>query len=479
MRTGSLFGQQQGWEIPLITKGYVWSVVFEPLLFFIMWDRFTTGIGGNIGRILQCLVIIALILKYSIKPSGMRIINFLNPLYLNYVIYLCISILAGLVGVLTGAYDAMPYTANEQLSYFASLLNSSAIRPLFEYFIAIYYFVYFAVLPRYMLKTEGAVFYFFSVFKTMFIISLVIGVVDLAFDVVGIHIVPRHIVDWVHVGVRFHGLAGEPRDAFVYLYLGLAVLNLEAYIKGQPLSKFLIITVISASILTQSASGLVGCAVFLVLFSAKSLIHIMNIRRLFLSLTILTLTSILMYGFIISSEHILAYLKSTSDLWYLLESGSALPHLMMIQSSNIYPLYDLTVKARELNILPVIIGSGMGSSSAITNYYTSIANASIAIELSNPNSQLVRSLFESGIVGTYFFIMSFFYPVKQFTKRFKTKDRRRFIILILLLIGCFMGHRSSAPFIYLGIAFAVFRPMQTTFVMSGIMPNTSVGVKKK
>jgi hypothetical protein len=261
--------------------------------------------------------------------------------------------------------------------------------------------------------------------------------------------------------------------------LGLAVLNLEAYIKGQPLSKFLIITVISASILTQSASGLVGCAVFLVLFSAKSLIHIMNIRRLFLSLTILTLTSILMYGFIISSEHILAYLKSTSDLWYLLESGSALPHLMMIQSSNIYPLYDLTVKARELNILPVIIGSGMGSSSAITNYYTSIANASIAIELSNPNSQLVRSLFESGIVGTYFFIMSFFYPVKQFTKRFKTKDRRRFIILILLLIGCFMGHRSSAPFIYLGIAFAVFRPMQTTFVMSGIMPNTSVGVKKK
>jgi len=461
MRTDSLFGHQQMSKISLISKVYVWSVVFEPLLFFIIWDQWMAGIGGNISRLLQGFVIIALILKYFIKPSGLRIINFANPLYRNYGIYLGLAIFAGLVSALSGAYQvSVPYSTSEQ-SYFASLLNSPAFRPVFEYVIAIYYFIYFVVLPRYMLKTEGAVLYFFSFFKTMFIISLVVGLANLAFAVSGIHLVPRHIADWayggVYAGVRFHGLAGEPRDAFVYLFLGLAVFNLDAYIKGQSLSKFLIITVILAAVLTQSASGLIGIAVFLVLFGTYSLTHAMNVRTFSLLLAILILTPVLIYGAIGSSERFLQYLKSTSGLWYLLESGGKLPYLMMVQSINIYPLYDLTVKARELNILPIIIGSGLGSSSAINNHY-----APFAEQMLNPNSQLVRSLFESGIVGTFFLIMSFIYPVKRLTKYIATKDRFIFITLTLLLIGCFMGNRSAAPFIYLGIFLAAFAPCYET-----------------
>jgi hypothetical protein len=443
-------------KVPTISKVYVWSVVFEPLLFFIIWDRLTAGIGGNISRILQAFVIIALILKYSIKPSGLRIINFANPLYRNYSIYLGISIFAGLVSALFGGYEvSVPYSSSIQ-SYFADLLNSPAFRPLFEYFIAIYYFIYFTVLPRYMLKTEGAVLYFFSVFKTIFLISLVVGMVDIAFDVVDIHLVPRHIADWVHVGVRFHGLAGEPRDAFIYLFLGIAVLGLEAHIKGQSPSKLWIVTVISAAILTQSASGLIGIAVFLVLIVMYSLTQAINIRRFFSLLAIIILSSAFIYGAISSSERLSQYLKSMSGLWGLLESGGELPYLMMVQSSNIYPLYDLTVKARELNILPIVIGSGLGSSSAINNQYSSFAGM-----IMNPNSQLVRSLFESGIVGTYFFIMSFLYPVKQLTKHIAKKDSRTFVILTLLLIGCFMGHRTAAPFIYLGIFLAAFCPLRS------------------
>jgi len=458
MRIGSLFGHQQMSKIPLISKVYVWSVVFEPLLFFIMWDQWTAGIGGNISRILQGLVIISLILKYFIKPSGLRIINFANPLYRNYGIYLGIAIFAGLVGGLSGAYQvSVPYSTSEQ-SYFASLLNSPAFRPVFEYIIAIYYFIYFVVLPRYMLKTESAVFYFFRVFKTMFIISLVVGMVNLAFAISGIRLVPRHIADWAYGGVyaggRFHGLAGEPRDAFVYLFLGIAVINLEAYVKGQSLSKFWIVTVISAAVLTQSASGLIGIAVFCVLLGTYGLNYAMNVRTFPLLLAILILTPVLIYGSIISSERFLQYLKSTSDLWYLLESGGELPYLMLQQSTNIYPLYDLTVKARELNILPIIIGSGFGSSSAISNHYAPFAG-----QMLNPNSQLVRSLFESGVVGTFFLIMSFFYPVKQLTKYIIIKDRFIFITLTLLLIGCFMGHRNAAPFIYLGTFLAAFTPL--------------------
>jgi O-antigen ligase len=108
-----------------------------------------------------------------------------------------------------------------------------------------------------------------------------------------------------------------------------------------------------------------------------------------------------------------------------------------------------------MNILPVIFGSGLGSSAVINSLY----NPDIG-EILNPHSQLVRSLFESGIVGTFFFIMSFLYPIQQLTKYFAPKNRHNFIVLTLLLIGCFMGHRSVAPFIYLGIFIAAISPLQ-------------------
>ncbi len=34
---------------------------------------------------------------------------------------------------------------------------------------------------------------------------------------IGYEWIPRHLSDFTHVGTRFHGFAGEPRDAFVYL----------------------------------------------------------------------------------------------------------------------------------------------------------------------------------------------------------------------------------------------------------------------
>lgn len=449
-------------KISLITKAYVWSVVLEPLLFFILWDEWTTGIGGNVSRILQGLVIVALILKYFLKPSGLRMINFANPLYQNYIIYSGLAIFAGLVGAVSGAYNVSMQHVLSLQSHFASLLNSPAIRPLFEYVIMIYQFIYFVVLPRYMLKTEGAVHYFFSIFKKMFFISLVVGAVNLALAVVGIRLLPRHISDLVSgggfAGVRFHGLAGEPRDAFVYLFLGLVFFKLEAYTKGQSLSKYWIVTIISAAILTQSASGLIGIAVFLVLYTMDSLTYAVNVRRFYLLFAILIIVPVLLYGAISSSERLLEYLESMSDLWSLLESRAELPYLMLVQSPNIYPLYDLTVKARDLNILPIIIGSGLGSSSAINNLYASFAEG----QMINPNSQIVRSLFECGIIGTFFFIRSFVYPIKRLTKRIAIKDRSTFIILTWLLIGSFLGHRSAAPFIYLGIFLAVFAPCYET-----------------
>ena len=62
----------------------------------------------------------------------------------------------------------------------------------------------------------------------MFFLSLFLGAIDLLLvAITGIEFIPRHLSDMRHVGVRFHGIAGEPRDAFVHLFLGLSLLYLR------------------------------------------------------------------------------------------------------------------------------------------------------------------------------------------------------------------------------------------------------------
>lgn len=450
-------------RISLISRIYVWSVIFEPLVFFVLWHRSLIGISGNVSKLLQLIVILTLLLRFLIKSSRLKIINFTYPYYYNYGIYLIIVIFAGLVGFVSGSYEVSAPQL-EGSSWFSMVLTSPSVRPIFEYVIAIYYFIYFVVLPRHMLKTERALLYFFSVFRITFIISLIVGLVDLvALAVGGIELVPRHLDDWVHVSNRFHGLAGEPRQAFIYLFYGLAILHSEAYMRRQSFNKLWFIPVILAAIMTQSFSGLIGIIFFLALYMIYSLPRLINFRAFFLLFAVLIITSVSINVTIKRIPRNLAYVEAMTDLWYLLESKIDLPYLMRTQSKNIYPLYDLTVKARDLDVIPILIGSGLGSASAINNRYiiaSSNETGSGSSDLLNPGSQLVRLIFESGLIGTFFFITSFIYPVKKLTKNIALKNSRTFIILTLLLTGCFMSMRSAGPFIFLGVFLAQFIPLQ-------------------
>ncbi len=96
------------------------------------------------------------------------------------------------------------------------MINASNIRPFVEYIAVVYYIVYFAVIPRYILRTRAEVEYAFSRFRWMFTLSYVLGVVDvLLVRWFKIYFLPRHFSDGLSVEGRFHGLAGEPRQAFV------------------------------------------------------------------------------------------------------------------------------------------------------------------------------------------------------------------------------------------------------------------------
>jgi hypothetical protein len=360
-------------------------------------------------------------------------------------------IFAGLIGLASGAYD-LPggYQQGKTLTGFSGILNSAAIRPFFEYIISGYYIIYFAVLPKYILKTEKEIIKFFTFFKVIFFISFVIGVVDLIFAAfLHVDLVPRQIMDGINVGARYHGLAGEPRQAVPYLALGLAIFHLQHFFERKKSNNWWIIAIIIAMILTQSASGILGIIAFIGLYITFNLINLRQFLKLFfLGMLVISL----LYVAIMSSDRIKMYIESAQNLWFILESGGELPYLMKVQFFSIYPLYDLTVKFRSFDFLPVLIGSGLGSASVVNNVYID----NFVFGTANPNSQFVRTLYESGLIGTWIFILAFIKPIKSLTKTFDGKVRDQLILYMFLLLGCTFGVRSSVAYIYIGILIATF-----------------------
>lgn len=462
--------------MPLLSRLYVWSIIFEPLLFFVLFENSTSGVVGNLSRILQMIVLVSLIFKLMLdlsKSAKIHMVNILNPLYSNFSIYFLLIMMAGCIGFVSGAYDIpIEYSYDDSDSGFYQFLSSNTIRPIFEYIVTLYYFIYFVMLPQYFLKTEKDINYFFSSFKIVFIVSFIVGIIDFIFAIFYTSLVPRHIADWRMVGMRFHGLAGEPRDAFVYLFYGLAMLYLYAYFKGVKFNNLWVILIIIAAGLTQSASGLIGILFFLVIYCVYSM-STLNVKVLFQFFILMMPILVLVYLTAIHSDRIMWYIEGTSNLWNILEAGEKLPYQLKVQSSNIYPIYDSIVKLRTLNILPVFIGSGLGSASAINHVYDLTE-----LQINNPHSQFVRVLFESGLLGLFLFIRSFIYPIKFLTKQLSRKTQQKFILLMILLLGVFFGHRSAVGYIYLGIFIATFRVLDGRYSNMKMRENGSLAITR-
>ena len=93
-----------------------------------------------------------------------------------------IALLAGMTGVATGSYDlSITDEYNSEGTQFSRFVNKATIRPVVEYLITVYYFIYFAILPTYLLRRRQEVGYFLSVFKIAVVCSGVVGFVSLGF----------------------------------------------------------------------------------------------------------------------------------------------------------------------------------------------------------------------------------------------------------------------------------------------------------
>jgi hypothetical protein len=320
------------------------------------------------------------------------------------------------------------------------------IRPFFEFLIYLYYFIYFSIFPRIFLRTDKHIRYFFKVFFIVFVISSLVGLLDLVyFYFYKTNLIYRHLYDGVEVGFRFHGFAGEPRDAFVYVTLGSAMYLLNRiYVNNIKSNYWMLFFTLCMLVMTKSMSGLIGVVLSLLLviffYTNSHNIH----RVLFWVFFVFCIVFFVMYN----TDRLVYYINELDILYdYLSNNSNQRLQYLGGQLPNIFPIWDRWVDLISGNPIFVFFGSGIGTSSVVNNIYFPYA------EIANPHSQIVRFFYEIGLVGIYLFIYLFIKPIKR---SYVSKEYYNLIIFsTLVVIGIFFGHRSSSIFIYYGVLIVV------------------------
>lgn len=418
------------------------TLILEPLLFFVLADRNTFGFNINISRILQIIVIFGLIIKFLIFRGQLIISNHVLKIASGYLLYSLYMILLTFIGVFTAVYGKSAY----------DFLPS---RVLLEIIISLYYFLYFAILPIYFFRTRESKLKVLNTLKSVFTIFLLLGFLDLLLFRLGLPSIPRHLGD-IDVGFRFHSIAGEPRDAAVFIIFCLGALHLyQIYEERFKISPLVTFSAIAALILTVSVSAILASSFIAMLtffyFLRLNFFSYPLIKYLLFFFLLIPILFIL-YTIIISSERMTLYIDAFGLLYDLLRQG-LVPDTLSGQMVNIYPLWQRYQEFLDFNFYGIIFGSGIGSSSILNNIFYDSANLSTG-ELLNPHANIIRLFYEGGIAGSMLFLFGFIYSFKFLNL---SKDNLIYVnYLFLGIFGAFMAHRSLMFFIFLGLIYMLF-----------------------
>lgn len=414
-----------------------------------MFSRNITGISGELSRLLQFLFIFLLIVNTLLNKKKIKVINPLFILYRRYFLFFIFAILSAIIGIINNSYgNELSLFYGTGLS-FSSFINGPLIRPIFEYLITIYYFIYFAVLPFYFINTKAGIAYLFRVFSITYLACLYLGIIDYLFLLImNIEFIPRHFGESpsVHVGLRFHGLAGEPRDAFVYFVFGIAMHYLKSLFFIKKINRKIILLSLIAILLTNSLSGIIGIIISLFLL-ATFYLRRLSAKRLTYGFVIFCSFTFIIYLSITNTIRFENFMIALSALYNVLDSGVQIPPVLIGQMPNIYPIWERWLSLNRYEILPIIFGTGFGSASAINNLYIGSA------ELMNPHANFVRLFYENGLVGLILFISSFIYPIKKLNLPVQISNHAT--IMMIFVLGAFLAHRSPTLYIYLGASLIV------------------------
>ena len=411
--------------------------MFEPFLFFVLtWRNNYIGFPLSVARLLYIIVLFLLFSRFILKLVNKKKLVFVNNFFPEnkyLLLFLILSFLSLFIGIIYGSYN-LPQRSDTQ--YLSSFSVFSA-RVIFEHIILIFNIFYFAILPRHLINTKIDFDYLFKIFKIFLIVSLFFGYADFLLSKFGsIDLIGRHIRDNVNVGQRFHGLAGEPRQAGVQLLFFISMYILNCIYFKIKINKWIIFLLGLASILTLSTSMLFAY-IFLLIF----LIIFRKIE--FKLLLILIVIIFFMSGF----DRIQQYYDIYAIPFLNLLNGEDLQSVNLnILSRDLFPLSYLWEQFRNYEFLPVFLGNGLGSASAVNNL-----NLDGYFTTANPNIQSIRLLFEHGLLSTIIFIASMIWPIKYYTRNTDKKLKNLYLFSMLLVLSATIAVRSPVSFIYLGI----------------------------
>ena len=462
-------------QILFLSKLYAWSIIFEPLLFFILARSF--GFNISAAKIFELLFVFFFLLFVifplnSSKSFKLRLPDFNSSIYVFIYLFIFSLLISSIVGWLLGGYqiDLSFYQSGDFNQY---ELNTTILVNAFRGFsIIIFYFFFFTFLTSIFLNTRENLEYFFVNFRRVFLFGLLVGYLDFfLIYVVGYDLVSRHAFENLSVGSRFHGFAGEPRQAGVYLLFGLGVFYLEAMLFKRPRKKYIFYLTVLAAILTQSVTLLVAMFIFVLLILPLYLYRLEVKKILSIFLTSLTFLSIAVFAgnnietvteYFPRAASLAGYYDAFYDLWFILESKAELPYFIKVQLGEVFPIYDFISMIRNGEILSVLFGSGLGSA-ALNNYsYVDFLDA-----YGNPNSYGVRLIYESGIIGSLIFLLAFFIPIKVLASSFKRIERMKLYTYMALVLSASLALKSSTIYIFLGLVISTLMVMQREEVIRG------------
>jgi hypothetical protein len=431
---------------------YVWSLLAEPLLFFVVLDQDITGVNLSYGRLLQAAFLAILVLSCALRGSKVILPNPAYPLYRYFSIYLTLLLLSSAAGLFFyGSYDLKYAYEDWNLSAFSDAIRGPYSRPLFELLILFYYFGYYIVLPKYIINTRVKIEYLFKWIIRILLLMLFLGFIDLVMQLTIGWYIPKHSshIDLGYVGLRFHALLGEPRDAVPYIFFALSMVFIWLSVNNDlRVNRKLVVFCVAALVMTQSASGIAGLGLTAAGLGFFYLLK--SIRRLVFTILIaIVLMAILVYLMSLSPR-MMEYYDAFSVVLEVLNEGGELPAVAAFQVSNFLPFWAMWKDISQLNLMPVLFGSGVGSVSFVNNNLIRFFVEEATGGLFNPNAQITRIIYDSGLIGTFAYIYAIYYPVKIFLKKYTCHHGANFL-LFMLLMGASLGHRSTTIFVYVGI----------------------------
>ena len=438
-------------DLTLIYYLYLASLIFLPLDFFVFSEQNNYGTTLSVSKVLQISTYFLIMINILI----FRDFSFIEKILLSlkkhkyFFYFIGIVLLSTTIGFINRNYNAPIENEFNKLFFLEKRYLLSLIRPVYEIGIEFHKYFYFILLAPIILDTKEKIHKFFKVLFIVIIINLFISFCDYGLTFLDLEMIPRHLIDWRHVGYRLHGLFGEPRDAYIGLIFSICFISIYKQYINKKMSYFWIPLFIGALFFTNATSGALGSIICIFIMGIQTFVpasFASNSKvRIFIFINIVVVILFFLFSLrfqfyffqilqfilnILESKKVFDnidglkiyildienYLKTLweIDIRYHVKVGEIIPSGrsrsgwgLTAQSEDFIALLAIMERFLTLDIWNIFIGSGSGSISFYNNKILGVVN------VVNSHSKFINILFNYGLIGIFSLIYSMQYVIKN------------------------------------------------------------------